>query len=47
MKTWFKIGCYSAATAFVLDVYLHQLGFALLMAAAFYVNYHFLTLEEK
>lgn len=45
MNTWFKFGCYTSATAFVLDVYLHELGMAILMALTFYVCYR--SIEDE
>lgn len=47
MNFWFKVGMYSSATAFVLDVYMHYLGLAILMCGCFYLNYLLLTCEDK
>ncbi len=39
MKFWYEIGMYASFTAFVLDVYTHQMGLAIFMALVFYLNY--------
>ncbi len=46
MKFWFQIGMYSSATAFVLDIYTHELGLAIFMALVFYLSYWSYTRER-